>query len=116
MVDKTPEALASHIAPRIRQAIQESGMTLELVGDSVGVSKNAVAKWRKFGQITLPNLWKLSECTGKPMAWFFPGYIDADVTAQSDAQLLGGLLRTADEEFLESLLLEVLTAKRSRTD
>lgn len=117
MVDKYNEhALAEHLAPRIRTAIKESRRTLEDVGEQIGVSKPAVSKWTKKGQITLSNLWRLSVVTGKPMAWFFPGYNDSEAAAYQESVALKDLVSEMAEEgdagALEDALLEVLKARR----
>lgn len=112
MVDKTPEELALHLAPRIKRAIRDAGKNYDKVAEDLGVSKTAVSKWTSKGQIQIANLWNLARVTNKPMAWFFPGYDEADPSADQDADGLRSVLESGDSDLLESVLLDVLEARR----
>lgn len=120
MVDTTKErALAAHMAPRIKRAIKESGLTLEGIGEEIGVSKAAVSKWCSKGKIKMSNLLDLADITKKPPAWFFPGYDNTLVDPQAAHQIteMGDALRSAisagNVEALEEALYAVLAAKRA---
>lgn len=118
MVNKTPQALAAYLAPRIKKAIRDSDKSYEVIGEDVGVSKTAVSKWTTTGQIQLANLWALSRSTGKPMAWFFPGYDESPADAESagDAARLEVLLQGASADAIDDFLIEVLEARRALRD
>lgn len=114
IADVTAEyEMASHIKTRIGIAIADSGMTLEAIGEAMGVSKTAVHKWRKTGQITMAKLWRFAALTRKPMAWFFPGYAEgpADAKAVQDGvdfrELLFAEIKS-DPAVLERVVFEVL--------
>lgn len=120
MVDTTKErALAAHMAPRIKRAIGESGMTLEAIGESIGVSKAAVSKWAASGKIKMSNLLDLADITSKPPAWFFPGYDETLVDPHAAHQLteietvLRAAVASGDVDALEEALFIVLSAKRA---
>lgn len=123
MVDTTKEqSLARYMAPRIKRAITDSMMTYDAVGEAIGVSKAAVSKWTGKGKIKMANLLDLAEITGKPVAWFFPGYdvTSADLRANQASESLEVTLRSAVSaghvEVLEDALFEVLLAKRALMD
>ncbi len=100
------------LAPRIKQAIIESGRTQDAVAEEIGVSKAAVSKWIRFGRIELHHLYSLAIATGKPPEYFFPGHKD-----KQGVQSMGSLeellrSRLDDDEFLEGALLTVLKARQ----
>lgn len=120
MVDTTKEqALARHMAPRIKRAINESALTYDAIGESIGVSKAAVSKWTGVGKIKMANLLDLAEITRKPLAWFFPGFDDTPVSgaAIQDSVAFSETLQRAvsegDIDALEEMLFDVLSAKRA---
>jgi transcriptional regulator with XRE-family HTH domain len=120
MVDTTKEqALAQHMAPRIKRAISESALTYDAIGEAIGVSKAAVSKWTGAGKIKMANLLDLADVTKKPMAWFFPGFDDTPVSgaAIQDSVAFSATLEMAvsagDIDALEEMLFDVLAAKRA---
>lgn len=114
----TDQALNEFIAGRIKQALQDAGMTYESAGEHVGVSKPAVGKWTKTGRIELANLYRLATVTGKPIQFFFPendgppsGQELRDLRADIDLARSSG-----NGDLLDGLLLEILEAKRALKD
>jgi len=51
-------------ARRIREAIDQCRATQVAIASYCSVSEQAVARWKAHGQISHPNLFKLSEITG----------------------------------------------------
>lgn len=91
MVDLNEEELMNHLAGKISAAIGESGKTKELIAEQADVSKAAVSKWCKHGQIATHNLARLASITGKPISWFFPGEIEVDTESELNQLSTGEL-------------------------
>lgn len=115
MVDLTKinDAMAKAIAADIKS----SSKTLEEIAEHAGVSKAAVGKWKKTGQITTGNLILLADCLRVPVAKYLSIYCsfdprdngavnyDSDVEASAAKALISGLSER-DKIEMAKLLLE----------
>ena len=116
MVDRSIHSdadMQSLIAQRIDTAMAQEGYTLESVARALGVSKAAVSKWRKTGQISTFKLYQFAMLSGRRMEWFY-GLSDVSQSATDDQAKIRELLEhhADDPEFLESALMRVLEARR----
>lgn len=118
MVDTMLNLTAEHLASKISEAVIKSPKTQDAIAEEVGVSKAALSKWKRTGQITVTNLYRLAVVVEKPLPWFFPEWVDTE-TEQDASGLLSTLQKiqaAGDTQALEDLLFEVLAARRSLAD
>jgi transcriptional regulator with XRE-family HTH domain len=63
----------TELARRVKQAIDDSGMTSAQIAAACGVSPQAVNGWKKTGRIGKEQLPKLAQLTGRPLDWWLSG-------------------------------------------
>lgn len=111
MVDGlTEDEFQAHVAARIEMALEECPIKGDKLADRIGISKTAIRKWPKTGQVSGFSLYRLSRVTGKPMAWFLPGYESSGEEEDSIRRLVES--GAAEPEALEDLLLRILSARK----
>lgn len=95
----------------IKLAISGAILTLEYVAEKMDVSKAAVSKWQKTGKIGTHHIPGLAKLTNKPIEYFFQDGSGPEKT-QTKPSFESLLSEHSDDaEFLEQILLDVLTAK-----
>lgn len=112
MVDKDEREereLKEFMAARIKQAMSDHPLNAEKLAEAVGVSKAAASKWPRTGNISHYRLRRLSQVTGRPVGWFYPGFEEGDQESSMESLLESA---SADTEVLEEILFRALAARR----
>ena len=67
--------MADSLSDRIRQARDDAGLTREQMFPMVGVSLRTLSRWEsgETTRISLDNVARIAEVTGKPMSYFLVG-------------------------------------------
>lgn len=70
---KEPKPADIYVAERIREAREETGMSLAVMAGLLGVHFNQLSKYERcIDRITSGRLYDIATITGKPIGWFFP--------------------------------------------
>jgi len=78
------------LADRINQIMQETGYTLQQLGDMAGVTLQAVAQWRtgQTSNIRMENLFRLADRCGYSARWIATGEGPRFPAAEKDPRCL----------------------------
>jgi transcriptional regulator with XRE-family HTH domain len=79
--------LGMTIGERIKKARLDKGLSLEKLGDLLGVTRQAVNQWEKGESDPAKRIEALSEHLGKPLEYFYGAKRDPDDLADQIAQL-----------------------------
>lgn len=84
--DKAMLSTSAALAQRLAAALEEGRISQVRVATECGVTKQAVQGWLRTGRIDKKHLPKLSELTGKPLAWWLSGQeVNADSAPHTPA-------------------------------
>lgn len=89
------------LAEKLRDALQEQGMTQVELARLIGVRGPSVNGWTKTGRISKEHLPKLAKIFGKPLDWWLGD--DDEPVDPLERQLLN-LYRELSDDFKERLL------------
>ena len=107
----TPTSVKALRGQRIARAIRDSGYSQREIADLIGVTPQSITKWIKSGNIYIDNLQRLSELTGRDIAYFIAmtdnknGIQEPGRTYQTNSEILLDLAQKLSEKQLEKVIV-----------